>query len=271
MQTCLWQFMAYLQVPLQHSNILWLFHRQMVQQHFNVPVIVDNDANAAALAEHYLGVARHAQDFVYVYAGFGIGGGLFLKGELYRGTHGYAGEIGHTIYQSELFGKPCQCGHRGCWETLANQSAILARVRARLEVGRSSVIPTLMTQQDAPLSLAIVVQAAEQEDAEAIEVLEETGSALGFGIANLISIFDPEMVVVGGPLVSAGKFLLPTIERKVAENATPTIPESAPIRLSAFGADASVIGATALVMDAILLNPTRVEGWSGNRSKELRR
>ena len=208
----------------------------------------------------------YAAQLANVYAGFGIGGGLFLKGELYRGTHGYAGEIGHTIYQPELFGKPCQCGHRGCWETLANQTSILARVRARLEVGRSSIIPTLMSEQDAPLSLAIVVQAAERDDAEAVEVLAETGSALGLGVANLISIFDPEMVVVGGPLISAGKFLLPSIERKVAENATPTIPESAPVRLSAFGADASVIGAAALVMDAILLNPTRVEGWSGNRA-----
>jgi glucokinase-like ROK family protein len=233
--------------------------RQIFSDHTGLPTYVDNDANAATLAEHYFGVARQAQDFVYVYVGVGVGGGLFLKGELYRGASGFAGEIGHTIYHSEPFSKLCQCGHRGCWETLANQSSIIARVRVRLEVGRKSIISDLMEQQNSPLSVPIVIQAADLNDAEAVDVLNETGSALGLGVSNLISIFNPEMVVIGGPLSAAGKYLLPAVERKVEQNVTPTIPNNTPVRLSAFGAEASVIGAATLVVDAIFADPTRVK------------
>jgi glucokinase-like ROK family protein len=227
--------------------------------HLKIPVIVDNDANAAALGEHLFGVARQLHSFVFIFAGVGIGGGLFLNGELYRGMSGFAGEIGHCTFLVEPFQIPCHCGNRGCWETYANQFSIVERARARLEVKRTSIIPELMKAQQVPLNLSIITQAAEEGDAEAREVLTEAGAAMGIGIANLINIFNPEMIVVGGPLSRAGEFMLPAAMESVNQYALPEITCDTPVVLSAAGPDASLIGAVSLVVNAILANPSHVD------------
>ncbi len=232
--------------------------RQIVRRHVGaVPIFVDNDANASALGEHLFGVARQAQNFIFLIAGVGLGGGLFLNGDLYRGSGGLAGEVGHinlTLDRS----RPCRCGNRGCWETLGNQYSLIERVRARLEVGRDSLIPQLMAEQDSPLNLAIITQAADAGDVQAQEALAETGAAIGLGIANLINIFNPEMVVVGGAMSQAGHHLLPAIQRAVRERALAETRARTQIVLSAFGPDASVMGAVALVVKDILSKPSTV-------------
>jgi glucokinase-like ROK family protein len=233
--------------------------KQIFQEHIGLPVFVDNDANAAALGEHLFGVARQAQNFIFVFAGVGIGGGLFLNGDIYRGTGGYAGEIGHSTFMVESFQNPCQCGNRGCWETYANQYSILERVRARLALKRTSLIPKLMAEQHSPLNLAIVTMAAEADDAEALETLQEAGAAMGLGVANLINIFNPEMIILGGPLSAAGKFLLPAIQAAVDKRAMPDIRGQADIALSAFGPYASLMGAVSMVVDYVLTHPSHID------------
>lgn len=228
-------------------------------EHTGLTTFVDNDANAAALGEHLFGVARQANSFICIFAGVGIGGGLFLNGELYRGASGFAGEIGHCTFLFETFQTPCHCGKSGCWETFANQYSILERVRARLEVKRSSIIPELMAENNSPLTFQIIVKAAEAGDIEATEALAEAGKALGIGIANLINIFNPDMIVIGGPLSEAGSFLLPAVEESVKIRAFNEVLAEAEILLSHFGADASLMGAGALVIQAIITNPSRVE------------
>jgi glucokinase-like ROK family protein len=228
-------------------------------EHLKIPVIVDNDANAAALGEHLFGIARQLRSFVFIFAGVGMGGGLFLNGELYRGMSGYAGEIGHCTFLVEPFQIPCHCGNRGCWETYANQFSIVERVRARLEVKRTSIIPELMKAQHSPLNLSIITKAAEAGDAQAREVLTEAGAAMGIGVANLINIFNPEMVVIGGPLSWVGKFMLPAAMESVYQRALPEIACDTPVVLSAAGPDASLIGAVSLVVNVILTNPTSVD------------
>jgi glucokinase-like ROK family protein len=255
-------------------NLQWydVPYRQIFQSHTGLCVVVDNDANAAAVAEHLFGVARHVQNFVTIFAGVGIGGGLFLDGELYRGATGFAGEIGHTNFMVEHYRRPCRCGSRGCWETSVAQDSVFERVRTRFAVGRNSLISRLMVEQNSPLTMAIIVQAADLGDAEALEALTETGSLLGLGVASLISIFNPEMVVIGGPLSIAGQYLLPPVEEATRKSVLPEIQEQVQILLSAFGADASVVGAAALVVEAILANPCSVERLSGrpNRREERR-
>ncbi len=241
---------------LQWHNVPF---RQIFQQHTGLPVLVDNDANAAAQAEHLFGVARRVQNFVSVFAGVGVGGGLFLNGELYRGTGGYAGEIGHTSFMVDHYRRPCRCGNRGCWETSVGQDSVLERVRTRLTVGRSSLISQLMAEQNAPLTVPLIVQAADAGDAEAREALDETGSLLGLGVANLVSVFNPRLVVLGGPLAIAGEYLLPAIAAAVKETVLPEIHQQVRISLSAFGADASLMGAVALVVEEILSGPSSVE------------
>lgn len=218
-------------------------------------VFVENDANAAAIAENLFGTARHCQDFLFVFAGVGIGGGLFLNGKLYRGRNGYAGEIGHSPITAEPSQTVCHCGNRGCWETYANQYSIIQRVQARLEVKRSSIIPKLMAEQNAALSIPLIKQAADAGDQEAIESFEEAGHAMGQGFAGLINIFNPEKIILGGPLSIAGEYLLPAIKETVSRHAMPELIQQVDVVLSPFGPDASLIGAIAIVADDVLSRP----------------
>lgn len=242
-------------------NLQWhdVAYREIFQRDTGLRVFVDNDANASALAEHLFGTARQVQNFISVFAGVGVGGGLFLNGELYRGAGGFAGEIGHTNFMLEHYRRPCRCGSRGCWETSVAQDSLLERVRTRLAVGRNSLVSKLMAEQSAALGLPIILQAAGAGDGQCLEALSETGALLGLGIANLVNTFNPELVVLGGPLSEAGEYLLPPIEEAIQNTVLPEIAEQVEIVLSPFGGDASVVGAVALAVDAILSKPSSVE------------
>lgn len=231
--------------------------RSMFSEHTGLPVFVDNDANAAALGEHLFGVARQAKHFLFIIDGVGVGGGLFLNGNIYRGANGLAGEIGHTSMYVEQT-RPCRCGNRGCWENFANESSLYERVRSRLEVGRCSSITEIIENRSSPLTLSLISQAAEAGDSETLEALHETGSALGIGVANLVNIFNPEMVIIGGALSMVSKFLLPSIKKVIEERSLEDIRKHTAILDSAFGPDASVMGAVAMVVQAILSCPSRV-------------
>ncbi len=223
-----------------------------------VKVYIENDANAAAIGEHLFGAAQNVKDFVLVFAGVGLGGGLYLNDQLYRGVGGYAGEIGHTPIRAEPLGQQCHCGNRGCWETYANQSSIIERVKAKLDSGCESLMRNRIEEQQAPLSLGMIKEAAEAGDRVALEALAEVGSAMGSGFAGLANIFNPEKIVLGGPVSTAGTFLMPTILEGVKQYAMSEIAAQTEISLSAFGPDASLIGAAAVVVDDILANPTQV-------------
>lgn len=228
---------------------------KIFSEHTKLRVFVENDANAAAVAEHLFGTTRRAQDFLFVFAGVGIGGGLFLNGKLYRGKNGYAGEIGHFPIMAEPLQTVCHCGNRGCWETYANQYSIIQRIQARLEVKRSSIIPQLMAEQNSPLTIALIKQAADAGDQEAIESFAEAGRAMGQGFAGLINIFNPEKIVLGGPLSIAGEYLLPDIKETIRLHSLPEIDQQAEVALSPFGPDAALIGAIAIVADDLISNP----------------
>jgi predicted NBD/HSP70 family sugar kinase len=222
-------------------------------------VFIENDANAAALAEHLFGEAKDLRDFIFVFAGVGLGGGLFLNGQLYRGKGGYAGEIGHTSIIAEPFQQQCHCGNPGCWETYTNQESIVRRVQLRLDSKRSSLNPSLMDQQNTTLSISIIKQAADAGDIDAIDSLSEAGMAMGNGFAGLVNIFNPEKIILGGPISIAGDYLLPSIRQSVNKRAMHEIVLQTEIDLSAFGPDASLIGTAAVVVDDILTHPTHVE------------
>ncbi len=233
---------------------------KMFSSYTGLKVFIENDANAAAVAEHLFGVARNLHDFLFVFAGVGLGSGLYLNDRLYRGTGGYAGEIGHTPIIAEPFQNPCQCGNLGCWETYANQFSIIRRVESRLEHSREdSLIPGLMEQYGSSLSIPIIKQAAEEGDPCAIESLAEAGSAMGTGFAVLVNLFNPERIVLGGPVSIAGEFLMPSIRESVSRHAMKEILSQTEIHLSAFGPDASLVGAAAVVVDEVLTHPLHVE------------
>jgi glucokinase-like ROK family protein len=228
--------------------------RLMWTQRFNLPVFVENDGNAAALGEYYFGVARGINNFIYLNAGVGLGAGVLIGGKLFRGSHGYAAEIGHMTLDPN--GELCGCGKRGCLETMVGPRTMLRRVREALAHGGHSRLLPKGGQSLEEITVDQVVEAARQGDATSLAALQEVGKYLGIGIANLTNIFNPQMVVLGGTLNSASDILLPIVEEVVAANALGIVSEDVKIIPSAHGTEACVMGAVALVLDDILREPT---------------
>ncbi|MFP4344829.1 MAG: ROK family protein [Anaerolineales bacterium] len=220
---------------------------------FNLPVFVENEANAAALGEYFFGVARDVTNFIYLSAGVGLGGGIIIGSKLFRGSGGYAGEIGHMTMVPG--GEPCGCGKRGCWETVAGPRAIMGHVVEALTEQPRGALYELVEGDLERVTVDIVVKAAGDGDRVALQALEEVGQQLGVGIANLINIFNPELVVLGGALSLAGDFLMPVVEQTVRSHTLAQPRRVVRLARSAHGADACVRGTVALVLDDILREP----------------
>ena len=237
--------------PNLHWNNVPL--RLIWSQHFNLPIFVENEANAAALGEYYFGAAQGVDSFIYLSAGIGLGAGIVLDGKLFRGSNGYASEVGHMTVDPN--GELCGCGKRGCWETQVGPRAVLRRVRKTLESGVPSALCDLVEGDLERISFESVVQAAGQGDSVALRALHEVGERLGIGVANLVNVFNPELIVLGGALNLASTILLPIVERLIRENALTPACENVRVAASAHGIDACLMGAVALVLDDILREP----------------
>jgi len=237
--------------PNLHWNNVPL--RLIWSQHFNLPIFVENEANAAALGEYYFGAAQGVDSFIYLSAGIGLGAGIVLDGKLFRGSNGYASEVGHMTVDPN--GELCGCGKRGCWETQVGPRAVLRRVRKTLESGVPSALCDLVESDLERISFESVVQAAGQGDSVALGALQEVGERLGVGVANLVNVFNPELIVLGGALNLASTILLPIVERLIRENALTPACENVRVSASAHGIDACLMGAVALVLDDILREP----------------
>jgi glucokinase-like ROK family protein len=224
--------------------------RDELNRRFAIPIIVDNDANTAALGEKYFGVAQDSDDFVYLSAGVGLGGGIFIGGQLYRGYRGYAGEVGHmTIVEN---GKKCNCGNQGCWETLVSQTAVLNRVQDALDQGKASQLVAKDSGDQPSITIGNVLQAAKEGDDIAKAALQETGYYLGIGVANLVNMFNPEMVILGGILSGGGSIILSSIEDVLQDRAFCEQYDKVEVLLSTHGFDACVMGGVALVLNTVL-------------------
>jgi glucokinase-like ROK family protein len=230
--------------------------REMWRAAFDVPVIVENEANAAALGEKMLGAARQVDNFIYLSAGVGLGGGLVVDGRLYGGVGGFAGEIGHMTLVPD--GPQCNCGNRGCWETLIGPTAITERVRQAAALGQTPRLLALpgVDGEASAIRMQHVLAAAEQGEPAVLHVLDEVGRYLGIGIANLVNTFNPRLVVLGGILSLAGPYILPRAQQEVKVRALAAAREALCIELSAFGFDACVMGGVSLIVREVLGNPT---------------
>ncbi|KGN33195.1 glucokinase [Knoellia sinensis KCTC 19936] len=182
--------------------------RDALSKRIDLPIVVDNDANAACWAEWRFGAAQDDSDVVMVNLGTGIGGAILLHGELYRGRFGIAGEFGHMQVVPE--GQRCECGNRGCWEQYASGNALVREARAMI-LANSPVATDLASRVDGradELTGPIVTEAARDGDPTSTELLAEIGHWLGIGIANLAAAFDPGTFVIGGGVSAAGELLL---------------------------------------------------------------
>jgi len=234
---------------LQWSNVPM---RDIWAQQFGLPVFVENEATAAALGEYYFGAAKGFNNVIYLSVGVGLGGGILLDGKLFRGSSGYASEVGHMTIDPD--GEQCRCGKRGCWETMVRPGAVVQAAQRALASGSPST--RLSPADRAHLTFGQVVAAAEQGDPVAHQAMVEVGTRLGIGVGNLINIFNPQLIVLGGSLNPATPFLLPVIEQVLQDSALKPVSKNVHLAAATHGADSCLLGAIALVLDDILREPS---------------
>jgi glucokinase len=221
----------------------------VMAERIGLPVFVDNDGNTSALAEHRAGAAHGASDAIVITLGTGIAGGLILGDELYRGAFGAAGELGHMVI--ELDGPPChgQCPNHGCAEVYCSGTALVDEARRLGAIRPGSGLERLL--RNATLAGPLVTELAHDGDAAAREAIELIGARLGVVIANVLNIFNPQIVVIGGGVIAAGELVLAPARAVVAERVLPFLRESVPIVAARFGVEAGMVGAAALAFDEI--------------------
>lgn len=208
-------------------------------------VVLENDANATALAEWRWGAGRGAMNLAFLTMGTGIGGGLILDGRLYRGANDLAGEVGHQTIL--INGPECQCGKRGCLEALASGPAIARLARESLDYGRGRLLVEKAGGKPDQITAQVVIEAAREGDSLALRILEEAGTYMGIGLANLIQIVNPERIVLGTIAVHAGDLILHPIRRAVRDFAWRRSAEVCEVVPAALGDRAQDLAAIALV------------------------
>jgi glucokinase len=224
--------------------------RDRLQERFGVPVMIENDGNAAAVAEHRLGAARGARHVVMLTLGTGVGGGLILDDRLYRGAVGAAGELGHITL--DLDGPPCQgaCPGRGHLEALASGLAA-ERLAARAVAERPEGDLGRAAAAGRRVDPRLLVELAAVGPGDARDVLDHVGFHLGVGISDLVNVFNPELVVVGGGFAEAGELLLAPARRVVAERTLVPARDTVTIVQAELGPEAGLIGAALVALDAL--------------------
>jgi glucokinase len=217
--------------------------RDAVAERVRLPATLDNDANCATVGEWWRGAARGARHVIGVTIGTGIGGGLIVGGELYHGASDVAGEIGHTTIDST--GRRCKCGNYGCLEAYASGPAIAERAREALDDAETSLLRELVDHDLSRLTARVVYEASKRGDLVAREVVRDTARFLGAGLANLLNIFNPDVVVLAGGVTDAGDALFEPLRGEVRRRAFRPAVEACRIVPGALGGSAGVVGAVA--------------------------
>lgn len=223
--------------------------RDLMTERTGLPVFIDNDANVAALAEQRFGAAKGAGDVVMLTIGTGVGGGLIVDGEPYRGSIGAAAELGHIVI--DLNGPPCQgtCPNHGCLEALASGTA-LAREGTAMAGSRPDSALADALQADGEVSGRAVTEAALAGDEAAREVLDLIGMRLGVGLSSLANIFNPDVMVIGGGVMAAGDLLLEPARNELRSRALPPMNET-PVVAAKMGPEAGMIGAAQMALEEV--------------------
>ena len=224
--------------------------RELMSDRLGLPVVVDNDGNAAVLAEHREGAARGCENAVFLAMGTGIGGGLVLGGQVYRGAHGYAGEFGHLVVDHDGADCPGACPGRGCLEALASGRAIGVAGERAARDAPDSALGRRLAESGAVLGQA-VTELAHDGDEVARDVLADVGRRLGAGLTGIVNALDPDVVVIGGGAVAAGDLLLDPVREVVAARALPPVARAVKIAPAHFGEEAGLLGAGLLARELL--------------------
>jgi len=221
--------------------------REAVEQRFGIPTYLGNDANLAALGEWRFGVEKKVANLIYITVSTGIGGGIIADGKLYTGACGAAGEIGHMTI--DVNGPRCRCGNVGCWEALASGTALAREAVKRITEGARTSIIELVGGDVSKIDAKIVGLAARQGDELAQELVSHLGYYFGVGLANLVNIFNPELILIGGGVAKIGDLLLQPAIKVVKERAFSTSANAVEIKPAILGDDSGILGAVAFVLE----------------------
>ncbi len=234
----------------------WAGHAALerLQTVYGVPVHVDNDANLGALAEHWWGGGRGFSDFAYIKVGSGVGSGHMIRGAIYRGATGVAGEVGHLIVDPG--GRICVCGNRGCLETIVGTRGLIARVEELLPDHPDSLLA------DTDVTIRALEDAALKDDPLAMKVVNEAAQHLGSAVAGVLNLMNPAAVILGGSLARLGELLLTPMRVAIHGKTLVNSLAATDVRTSALGERAIAVGAATLVLDYALANPQAFPGMS---------
>ena len=221
----------------------------LLEEELDAPVYVENDSRAMTYGEYICGAAKDEKDMLYINVAWGLGMGMIINGRLSYGKSGFSGEIGHMpMFEN---GQICHCGKTGCLETGASGSALHRKFHEKLREGRVSVLSDKFNRNE-EISLNDILNAINEEDTLAIEVIEDIGTTLGRAIAGLINIFNPELVVIGGIVASANEYLLLPIKSSIQKYSLNMVNKDTTLKLSKLGDKAGAIGACLLSQSKLL-------------------
>ncbi len=221
--------------------------RDMLQASLKLPVYIDNDVNTFTLAEKWFGSGQGIDDFLTVTIGRGVGMGIVVNGQLYRGVGGGAGELGHTVV--DPLGPLCSCGKRGCLEAYIGDQAL---IQSAQKIGRHGDWPS-------PLDAQALVDLAASGEPSAQQVLAEAGEKLGIALANLINLFNPQLIIVGGEGTRAGEWIFQSMRRSIHQNTIPGLVKESTIHIEPWGDAAWARGAASLVLGELFQSPVHAQ------------
>lgn len=228
------------------TNMGW-YHvpfREVFKKYLDKPVCIDNDANVAALAESVAGISAGTSSSVFITIGTGIGSGIILNGKIWSGAHHIGGELGHVIF--DLNGVPCTCGNHGCLERYCSATALIRMAREAVEISPESEIMKLVNHDVSKIEAKTVFDACKANDPVAQTVYHHYIDCLAQAVGSVINLLDPEVIVLGGGVSKAGKFLLDPLTEQYPRYVVFNDQPLPPVKLAVLGSEAGIIGAAML-------------------------
>ncbi|MBP1931351.1 ROK family transcriptional regulator [Ammoniphilus resinae] len=213
--------------------------KMILAEEFNIPFLIDNEANAGALGEKLFGAGKQTSNLIYISVGMGIGAGIIINNELYRGLSGFSGEVGHSII--EVNGRKCRCGNRGCWELYASENALFQLVKS---------LPSYpFGLKEREIDIDQLVYLANGGNHEIIHSFSQIGEYLGLGVTNIINLFNPELIILGNQFTIAENWITNPLLRTIESRALPFSKKRVTIKFSTLGIKSGALGASSLAIN----------------------
>lgn len=239
---------------------------EVLEEKFKRPVFIENDAKAMAYSELRFGKARGKKNVLVIFMEWGLGLGIIMNGKIYRGSLGFAGELSHIpAVDNKIY---CQCGKQGCLETIASGSAISRMAREGIISGKMSSLKDKFGNGSGPIEISSVVRAANQGDLFAIGILSEVGMNLGKGLASLMQLFNPEMVILSGMVCEAEQYITTPVKQALNVHCMPQLRENTEVVISELGPDYGRIGAVSMAMEYVFAQPFGIKLANSNKAGE---